>query len=227
MAESDDANSPGRRDEEHDRWLEMQSAYGEYKSASEALESADQSIDDSPTSELVRLGVLERQQRVAFEHYLEARINFLEFRHDEATRPDAAQMALPVPDTGRSGTGYWFAIRRRILPGVAIMLLCAAALWSVGEHKQVRDLQAARDELRAELLQTRKEIQLLAQQQAASGPLQYAALPKMQQTSWPSVTRHRSAGRKSPGAKRLRRQPALHAQHRQPRTGSASRKSGA
>jgi hypothetical protein len=193
MTDSEDAVTPARREDDH-KWLAMQSAYKEYRRASAALESADQSIHDSPTTELVRLGVLERQQRVAFERYLEARLDFLECRYDEANRPDAAQ---------QDGIRSWFAFGRWILPGLSIMLLCMTALWLIREHKQIRDLEAAHDELRAAWREARKEIQSLAQKQAASELPPPTAVPKTEQTiSRPPVARPRSAE-----ARQLRRRP--------------------
>ena len=91
--EAANSQAPARRDEEHDRWLAMQSAYEEYKRASEALDCTSQSADD--TNERSKLPVLEGQQWLAFERYFETRMEFLEARFDEGYRPAAATAPRP------------------------------------------------------------------------------------------------------------------------------------
>src|SRR4030095_1509812 len=103
MLEVDDSQELERRDDEHDRWLAMQSAYTEYRRASEALECSPEFADDSPTSPGLRLSMLEGQQRVAFERYLEARMEFAESRFDRRGWPGMGLAALP--NTTRSIRG--------------------------------------------------------------------------------------------------------------------------
>jgi hypothetical protein len=217
MADSDVSNRSRQRGDDHDRWLVMRSAYAEYKRASEALESADQSIEDSATAELVRLGLLERQQRVAFECYVQARIDFLEFRYDEANRSAPGHLT----NAEDSGIRSWLAVGKRHLSELAMVLLCVTALWLVREHQQVRALETARDELRAALYQTRKEIQLLGQQKALVNP----TLSHMQQPLRPSPAVPRSTTQKSPRERQSRRHPGVHAQQKQTQKSSPSRKS--
>jgi hypothetical protein len=80
MLDSDDSHNSANRNDEHDHWLAMQSAYAEYGRASAALAST---VDSSNGERLWSIR-LEGQQRVAFERYLEARMDFLEFRFDES-----------------------------------------------------------------------------------------------------------------------------------------------
>jgi hypothetical protein len=91
MLDSDDSQEPEIRNDEHNHWLAMQSAYAEYGRASEALEPT----VDSSNGERSRLITLEGQQRVAFERYLEARMEFLEFRFDQSDRLGAGVYARP------------------------------------------------------------------------------------------------------------------------------------
>src|SRR5260370_29830625 len=72
---------------------------------SATTDTTHQSTDDSSISEHSRLTTLEGQQRVSFERYLEARMEFLEFRFDESNRPGAGLLALPMRDTEYSGIG--------------------------------------------------------------------------------------------------------------------------
>jgi len=222
MLEGDDSQKPERRDDGHDRWLAMQSAYAEYRSASEALECTRQSADDTSTSERLRMIVLEGQQRVAFERYLEARMEFLEFRFDESNPPGAGPAAPPVRDADYSTAGSWlaFANRKPVLPILAVLLLCTNAFSLIRQQRHVRDLEAARDELRAALNQTRAGLQTLGQRIDAWGTPQPAAIHQVEHIS-PAPARHepaaslRATGRKPSGEAPSRHGANLHAPQRQ------------
>ena len=94
MLEGDKSHEPTRREVGHGRWLAMQSAYAEYRGASEALDCTRQSANESSTNERSLLAIAVDQQRVAFERYFEARMEFLEFRFDESNRPAARRSRL-------------------------------------------------------------------------------------------------------------------------------------
>ncbi len=203
MLESDVSLETSGRDDHHDRWLAMQSAYKEYRRASDVLESVDESIADSATEELVRLGVLERQQRVAFERYVEARVDYLEFQYDTSYRLRAAQSASSPFDAAK-----W------ILPGIAFIVLCAMALWLIREHNRLQSLEVARDELRVALHKTRAEIQFTPRPDA----------PRPLPT--PPVAAPQSAGQHSQRARQSRGSRAIPPHQRKPQIGSPARRSG-
>ena len=149
----------------HNRWVAMQSAYAEYRRASEALEYLPLSGDSSNDARLLR-AALEDRQRVAFERYLDARMEFLEYRFDESERRRGHGLSLVHKRVPRAlGIASWLAFPkgRPVLPALAaVMLLCAAGLYFVRQQNRVRELEAARDELWATLNQTRVEARRLS-----------------------------------------------------------------
>ena len=217
MEEVDNTREPARRDEGHDRWLAMHSAYAEYRRASELLDYTRQSADD--TNERLKLPVLEGQQWLAFERYFDSRMEFLEARFDEVHRPDADRIVqAPVVDTEPADASSWFELinYKSVLQILAIVLLGTMAFALLREQKRVRDLEASRDELRVTLNQTRDGLRLLGQRLDAWGASQH---PELQQVEHrvpeparraPAVT-PRATGRKPQG---WRRQPGVHAQQK-------------
>jgi hypothetical protein len=198
MLDGNDLPAPARRDRSHDRWLAMQSAYADYRRASEALESTHHPTEESSFGECVRLTILEAHQRVAFERYLEARMEYLEFRVDERTLVD--ETLAPMPDQEETRFGSWVAWARRkpVLPILTALLLCSTAFSLMREQKHVRDLEASRDELRAALNQTRDGLQVLAQKLEASRPLQEAAVQPVEHIARPPVAKASTQARKHP-----------------------------
>ena len=79
MSELEDPNGYVRRDEAHERWLAMQSAYAEYLRVSEVYENRRESTRDSADAGRCDLTLLDCR-RDAFERYLEARMEYLERR---------------------------------------------------------------------------------------------------------------------------------------------------
>jgi hypothetical protein len=219
MPEGEDSHQPQPRDGGHSRWLAMQSAYAEYRRASEALECTRQSADDSTANERLRLTLLEGQQRIAFERYLEARMEFLEFRFDESNRP-ADGVPLPVSDGENSAIGSWlaFANRRPVLPILAVLLLCATAFSVVREEKRVRELEASRDQLQATLNQTRDGLQMLGQKLDGLGTAQHSAIRQVEHTPHSPAARPAAAspasGKRPPADEQPKHQPALRAQQK-------------
>lgn len=210
--EVENTQEPARRDEEHDRWLAMQSAYTEYRAASEALESTRQSADD--TNERLKLPLLEGHQWVAFERYFESRMEFLEARFDEINPPTTCTSATPANDTDHSALSTWFALinYRPVLQILAVVLLGTMVFALLREQKRVRDLEASRDELLATLNQTRDGLRLLGQKLDSWSPAQHPALQQVEHTVHPPARRapaatHQATGRKPPGWRRL---PSVH-----------------
>jgi len=214
--EVDNTNEPARRDEEHDRWLAMQSAYAEYRTASEALECSRQAADD--TSERLKRPLLEGHQWLAFERYFETRMEFLEARFDEIHPPFTRSAAPSANDTDHSALSSWFALinYRPVLQILAVLLLGTMVFAVLREQKRVRDLEASRDDLQATLSQTRDSLRLLGQKLDSWGAAQHSGLQQVEHTVHPPGRRapaaaHRATGRKPPGWRRL---PGVHAQQK-------------
>ena len=214
MLEIDDSHEPERREDEHHRWLAMQSAYAEYRRASEALECAPQFADDSPTSERLLLSMLEGEQRAAFERYLEARMEFLEFRFDRTNWPGTG--VAPPPDREDSSAGSWLAFANcmPVLQILAVILLCATAFSLIREQKHMRALEASRNELGATLSQTRDELQLHRQKLDSWAPRQHPATPHVEHTP-PLPARRGPAATLQADKGQWRRQPAQHVKPKQ------------
>jgi hypothetical protein len=213
-AAAESPSKPVRRDDEHHRWLAMQSAYLAYRRATEALENADEAIEDSATNELVRLGILERQQRMAFEKYLEARIDFVEFRCDELNRGIMSR-ALAAGHADSTESGSWFGTCKGILQVLAFVLLCITALSLARGQNHVRDLEAARDELQAALNDTRRELQLL-ERRFSAGPGRQAAIQQIDQANGAPAARVRPVAPKPALPKPAKTQPTSHVPQRPP-----------
>jgi hypothetical protein len=213
MEEVEDRREPARRDEGHDRWLAMQSAYAEYRRASELLDCTRQSADD--TNERLKLPVLEGQQWLAFEHYFDTRMEFLEARFDESHWPDPGPEAQqPVLDN-EADVSSWFALvnYKSVLQILAIVLLGTMAFALLGEQKRVRDLEASRDELQSTLNQTRDGLRLLGQKLDAWGT-PHSGLEQVEHRVPAPAGRaatHRATGRR-PQA--WRHQPGTHTQQK-------------
>jgi hypothetical protein len=210
MLDGDDLQEPERRDAGHDRWLAMQSAYAEYMHASEVLECTHQSADDSSTSERLQLVMLEGRQRVAFERYLESRMEFLEFRFDESNGPGAAP---PIDvEYSKISSRFPFVKPRPLLEILAVILLSATAFSLVRDKQHLRNLEASRDELQATLTKTRAEVQLLGQKVDALKPPQYSAVHAVDALHAASRVSHAAtAHQQAPGAEQRKHKAPLQA----------------
>src|SRR5690242_8187199 len=178
MLETQEPNETGQGQAGHERWLEMQSAYAEYKRLSDSLESMDDS-DESSIADRLTLITLERRQQAAFEKYLDARLAYLEFRFDEANPPHNR-----APDQPGSRSWVAFMTSEPFLKLLGVALICTLAFSFVHEQKQVRDLEVAQRELRTELNKQREAHQPPAQatfhppaESSAPSPAQSAAEP--------------------------------------------------
>ena len=210
-------------DDWHSRWLAMQSAYAEYRRSSEVLECTRQSVDGSLSSDNVQLTLMEGQQRLAFERYMEARIAFLESRFDEMNRPDMSDgvqsgRAAAEVDKPR-GVIAWLsaASSRPVLETLALTLLCTMTFSLMWAQKRVRNLEADGEELRAALGLTVREVQLLrgrldAVETPAAPPSRHIQqIPQTPAPLKPFAAQRRSAGKgqnEGTKQKRLSRQAA-------------------
>jgi hypothetical protein len=199
--ERGDSDRPEVRSEIHENWLAMQAAYREYKRISEELESAYRSMDGSSTMEQVGLALLDTQQRAAFEQYLEARLAYLESRFDETLRPPAPQVLIEREPP--SGFVSWLmtASQKPVLQILAVLLLCTTAFSLVRQQKHVRELEAARDENRTALFQTRQALQMLGQKLEVMGPSQHPPVQQIVHT--PATAAHETTQPAPPRKKQV------------------------
>jgi len=209
MLEVDDSQAPERR-EGHERWLVMQSAYAEYQRASEACGSTVQFADDSIPSARIRLTMLDGKQR-AFERYLEARMEFLEFQFDGSKLPPAAPSER---DTEASKVSSWsvFANYMPVLQMLGVILLCTTAFSLVREQKHLRDLEAIRSQRWATLSQPRDGVALYGHRLDIGLAPQQAAIRDVGQTPLGPALRKPTT---TPQATARRGQPAQRVQPKQ------------
>jgi hypothetical protein len=140
---------------DHNRWLTMRAAYNQYKGASATLGAltAASLVGSSSPIPNPAVETAAAEQRAAFEGYIEARLALAESMAFPArTRPATEGNALNHHNS---------RISRIVLLAAAAAWLLPAALslenW-VGQRKQMRDLEAVRDEARVMLAQTRNEV---------------------------------------------------------------------
>src|SRR5436190_9906565 len=133
MFDIDATDVPDQQHAEHELWLAMQAAYTDYMNASLAIEIAT-SNEDGVVDGSSRLEAA-LEQRTAFENYLEARMQFLEFRYDRDNagigRVAAAKNGgdLSAPDEEQVGRRRWteLSISRLSTTAVIVALLCTTA----------------------------------------------------------------------------------------------------
>jgi hypothetical protein len=159
MADRDDSHS-AELGELHQRWFAMKSAYAEYAQVSQALET-----------ECREPNLLE-DRRDAFERYLEARMAFLETQVDEYNRPP-------------SRNGLIFPNLIWVLGALMLGFLAVTGFTMVREARNARELEAAREEVRAALAENRERLNLLAQRMDAWEPVERAAIQQVDQISHP------------------------------------------
>jgi hypothetical protein len=206
MSELEDSNGPVPRDEVHERWLAMQSAYEEYMRASEVFENTRELTRDLTDLGRYELTLLDGR-RDAFERYLEARMEFLECRFDEGYRREAAMASRPTRETGGLRTVSLVAGPKWLIPVLAVGILSATVFSFVREHKHVRDLDLARDQLRASLSDTREQLQLLTEKLDARESTERSAVRQVEPTAEPPAPAPQIDGRKPSGGTGWRRLP--------------------
>jgi hypothetical protein len=185
-----------QRSAEHDLWLAMQAAYNKYRNASEVLESLGLRLQvaDPSAGAGLQIESAASEQRSAFENYIEARMQFAEFRCDQNggirsfAQPEAAGASA-----GRSAERRWWVhwpgIPRAAMAAIAAALLCTTALslaFAVRERQHVRDSDAARDQANATLGQARDEIQVLTRNRDAFRAAQSAPRDSTGETGAPN-----------------------------------------
>jgi hypothetical protein len=169
-----DSRSPNvfdRQRAEHELWLAMNAAYTNYRSALVAAE-VDSSQEQVGVSSIGQ-GSSEmplRKLRTAFEDYIEARIQFVEFKCDQnnpgAGRSVTLKTTGDLRGTGKEKVMCWaltaFSSARLTHPAVVVALLCLTALsllYVASEQNEIRNSDLARDEINAELKQARHDVQ--------------------------------------------------------------------
>lgn len=220
MLEPDGSRAP--RSEEHDRWLAMQSAYADYRNASQALEKENSWADDSSGGEPELSVSLEAKQRAAFERYLEARMAYLEFRFDQCDPRFNSRSELSVARTRPVGAAAFFrepfwrslAAWKFSLPVILAVMLCAMAVSIVGLERQLRDLENGRQEFGATLERTSDMLRLLGRRLESGEIAQYSAVREVKQVSPAPASGKPAAaaqpGWHKPGEARRKPQAALH-----------------
>jgi hypothetical protein len=194
MAELEDSNVPVPRNEAHERWLAMQSAYADYTRASEVFQNSRDLTRDS--TGMGRSETLLDGRRDAFERYLEARIEFLECRFDEGYRREAAMVSRPARETGELRTGSLVAGPKWLIPVLAAGILSVTVFSFVREYQHVRDLDSAHEQLRASLSDARDQLQSLTKKLEARESTEPSAVRQVEQTEEPPAPALRLDGRK-------------------------------
>jgi len=161
-----------QRNAEHELWLAMQAAYNKYMETSAALDVAVSELQRAIPPGEGRLGIetAASENRTAFENYIEARMQFAEFRCD---RNNAGRRSFADPNAEEDCTGQkpvrgsWSGSRipRLALQAAVAALLCTAAFslaYAVRERCQIRDSDVEREQISAMLHQTHDDIQTVA-----------------------------------------------------------------
>ena len=135
------------QDTQHELWLSMRAAYKKYTYASEALVAvaSRMPISISDADESPRMAMLAVEQRVAFENYIEARLQYSEF---DCTQDRLRTENSKIPQLGErpeidQGTGNRFRWLLIGLSGIALAGIIALRFDVMRERKDVRDRIAA------------------------------------------------------------------------------------
>jgi len=152
-----------RRVRERELWLAMQEAHKRWTHATDILNSLSFSVAGEEVSpeEGVRIAKAAEEQRLGFEQYIEARLEFSEFLL--AREPEAGTGPEPGEESRRRPLAFaqnWWSSAstwKRGLVALAIALLCPAVfgLTFMHERTHVRELEAARDAMGAMMVQVR------------------------------------------------------------------------
>lgn len=199
---------PQERDDWHSRWLAMQSAYGEYRRSSEVLESTRRTAEGPLLDDQLRLTLLEGQQRLAFERYVDARIAFLESRFDQLNRPPEGNWGpasgTPAVETAQEEARLLSRLSGRpILQTLSVLLLCTMAVCLMREHTSIRSLEAVNGDLRTELRRTSLEVQELKEKLDAASLPAHSTLPPS-----PLLRAKSEKGKLSAARKRAAKKPS-------------------
>jgi hypothetical protein len=189
MPEGDASTGSSQHRPEHQFWLTMQAAHAQWANATEALDYLFASApSDSPSpDDRLRIAKAAAEQRVRFEEYIEARLAFSEFQsaqfqavqlqsaRDRAAVAAAAEGEDSQPGFHEIALGPWTlrTTSKLAMAALAIALLGPAVFgltYVMHARQQVRDLDAARDAMSAQLTQARSQTQIAVQQARAVPP---------------------------------------------------------
>jgi hypothetical protein len=172
MSDSQALDGPDQRNAEHELWLTMQAAYNNYRNASSELDVAAAQL---PGAENLRIEAATSEQWSAFEAYIEARMQYSEFRCDQnnaRSRSIGNSKTLgdsTVPSEGSPPRRGWIGstISRAAVATVVVVLLCINDLSLAYVMRFLGFAYGAgttRDEIGATLNQARNDIQALGEQ---------------------------------------------------------------
>jgi hypothetical protein len=193
MPEREAPEVPNRRHIEHELWLAMQAAYHKYGNASAALDSIHPGSPDGTTAgnEMLEIDATVREQRTAFENYIEARMQLNEF---VCSRNDTDAMSSSI-----RGSRAELTISRLALVSMTCAFLCATAFslaYVARVQRQVRDLDAARHEVSATVNQTHQVVDALARKLEGLKVTQPLATGDSPSSPPPPVRPQRASARK-------------------------------
>ena len=168
-----DSQVDGRdqRNAEHELWLTMQAAYSKYRNASSEFDVAAAQL---PGAENVRIETAKIDQRHAFENYIEARMQYSEFRCDQnnaRSRSFGNSKTVgdfTVPSEGSPTRRGWLGstISRPAVATVVVVLLCINDL-SLAYVMRFLGFayggRTTRDDVGATLNQAKNDIQTLGE----------------------------------------------------------------
>ena len=153
MLENEPSTPQDHRRGAHELWLVMQAAYHEYKNASATLEALASSVPREIRScdPDLQLEVAAEQQRVTFENYIEARLQFSEFLLS-GENGELASVGISNDSERWTGpgqpdsTGFWngFTTSRAVVAAALLLPTAFSLTYLVNEQRHVRDLDLAR-----------------------------------------------------------------------------------
>jgi hypothetical protein len=169
MAEIGASNAQDSRRIERELWLAMQEAHNRYKDSSAALDALTASPPSGGSSSERDLEIepASVEQRIAFENYIEARLQLSEFL---ASRQNAAPRETVVLKEAGGTQGAVPRVPLWVVPSVMAVCLFTTALGVgclVEERRQSRALEVARSDANAALNQTRQQVEALSNRMEA------------------------------------------------------------
>lgn len=156
MVRFDTPDGAAERFQQRQSWRAMQAAYRQYRQSSALVHSlADLSVDSTSSEKAIRLQIATRDQRAAFEGYIEARLQFLEAscdRNHHATQRGG-------PETKR----FLWVVGPITMGLGALNILCLS--W---EHRQIAESNTIRRHTNENVSSAREGLQGFAEPVAPS-----------------------------------------------------------
>jgi hypothetical protein len=168
MLENEPPTPQDSRRGAHELWLVMQAAYHQYKNASATLEALASTVPREIRSRDpdLQLEMAAEQQRVTFENYIEARLQFSEFllsgENGELASGGISNDIERSTGPGQpDSTGFWngFTSSRRVVAAALLLPTACILTYLVNEHRHVRDLDLVRGALTEMLNRDSKQSQ--------------------------------------------------------------------